>query len=350
VQIPVDFRGKALQQTSLLVMETFRALRIYEGNAGIASRLETLTQDDLSPGEVVIEVSYSSVNYKDALAATGAAPILRRYPLNGGIDLAGRVISSEDDRFVAGDAVVVTGCGLSQDHDGGFSEVARVPADWVVPLPEGLSLYESMCLGTAGFTAGLAIERMLHNDQQPEQGPVIVTGATGGVGSFAVDILSRLGFEVVAFTGKAASIDYLSALGAERVILREATRMGQRVLEKGLWGGAVDAVGGDTLAWLTRTVKPGGNIASIGLAGGSELHTSVMPFIIRGVNLLGINSAGCPMLLRQAVWKRLAGDFRPQHLEKIVSGVLSLEELADFFPQMLQGKTQGRWVVKLAGC
>ena len=328
-------------------MKAFRALRVYEEDTGISAHLETLTLDDLSPGEVVIEVRYSSVNYKDALAATGSAPILRHYPLNGGIDLAGRVISSDDSRFAAGDAVLVTGYGLSQDHDGGYSEVARIPADWVVALPDGLSLYECMCLGTAGFTAGLAIQRMLHNDQRPDQGPIIVTGASGGVGSIAVDVLSQLGFEVVAFTGKAESIDYLTDLGAERVILREATRTGQRALEKGLWGGAIDTVGGETLAWLTRTVKSWGNIASIGLAGGSELHTTVMPFIIRGINLLGINSAGCPMPLRKTVWNHLATDFRPPHLDKIVSGELSLEALEVFFPQMLQGKTRGRWVVRI---
>jgi len=176
-----------------------------------------------------------------------------------------------------------------------------------------------------------------------------VAGATGGVGSFAIDLLSAQGFEVVALTGKADAIDYLTSLGASRTILRQATRMGQRALEKGLWGGAVDTVGGETLAWLTRTVRPGGSIASIGLAGGAELHTTVMPFIVRGISLLGVNSSTCPMLLRHTIWKRLGGDLRPQHLDKIVSGTLTLDELESFFPRMLKGETKGRWVVKIAG-
>ena len=330
-------------------MENFLALRIYQENARVIPRLEELSLSDLSPGGVVIRTAWSSVNYKDALAATGTAPILRRYPLVGGIDTAGHVESSDDARFRLGDPVLVTGCGLSEDHDGGYAELVRVPADWVVPVPEGLTLFDAMCLGTAGLSAGLAVSRMLQNGQAPSLGPVLVTGATGGVGSFAIDLLSAQGFEVVALTGKADAIDYLTSLGASRTILRQATRMGQRALEKGLWGGAVDTVGGETLAWLTRTVRPGGSIASIGLAGGAELRTTVMPFIIRGISLLGVNSSTCPMLLRHTIWKRLGGDLRPQHLDKIVSGTLTLDELESFLPLMLKGETKGRWVVKIAG-
>jgi acrylyl-CoA reductase (NADPH) len=330
-------------------MENFLALRIYQENARVIPRLEELSLSDLSPGGVVIRTAWSSVNYKDALAATGTAPILRRYPLVGGIDTAGHVESSDDARFRLGDPVLVTGCGLSEDHDGGYAELVRVPAEWVVPVPEGLTLFDAMCLGTAGLSAGLAVSRMLQNGQAPSLGPILVTGATGGVGSFAIDLLSAQGFEVVALTGKADAIDYLTSLGASRTILRQATRMGQRALEKGLWGGAVDTVGGETLAWLTRTVRPGGSIASIGLAGGAELHTTVMPFIVRGISLLGVNSSTCPMLLRHTIWKRLGGDLRPQHLDKIVSGTLTLDELESFFPRMLKGETKGRWVVKIAG-
>lgn len=330
-------------------MENFLALRIYQENARVIPRLEELSLSDLSPGGVVIRTAWSSVNYKDALAATGAAPILRRYPLVGGIDTAGHVESSDDARFRPGDPVLVTGCGLSEDHDGGYAELVRVPPDWVVPVPKGLTLFDAMCLGTAGLSAGLAVYRMLQNGQAPSLGPILVTGATGGVGSFAIDLLSAQGFEVVALTGKADAIDFLTSLGASRTILRQATRMGQRALEKGLWGGAVDTVGGETLAWLTRTVRPGGSIASIGLAGGAELRTTVMPFIIRGISLLGINSSTCPMLLRHTIWKRLGGELRPQHLDKIVSGTLTLDELESFFPRMLKGETRGRWVVKIAG-
>jgi acrylyl-CoA reductase (NADPH) len=325
-------------------MENFLALRIYQENARVIPRLEELSLSDLSPGGVVIRTAWSSVNYKDALAATGTAPILRRYPLVGGVDTAGHVESSDDARFRPGDPVLVTGCGLSEDHDGGYAELVRVPAAWVVPVPEGLTLFDAMCLGTAGLSAGLAVSRMLQNGQAPSLGPILVTGATGGVGSFAIDLLSAQGFE-----GKADAIDYLTSLGASRTILRQATRMGQRALEKGLWGGAVDTVGGETLAWLTRTVRPGGSIASIGLAGGAELHTTVMPFIVRGISLLGVNSSTCPMLLRHTIWKRLGGDLRPQHLDKIVSGTLTLDELESFFPRMLKGETKGRWVVKIAG-
>lgn len=328
-------------------MEQFLALRIYQENASIAPRLEELRLSDLSPGSVVIRTAWSSVNYKDALAATGSAPILRRYPLVGGIDAAGHVESSDDARFGFGDPVLVTGCGLSEEHDGGFAEFVRVPADWVVPVPKSLTLFDAMCLGTAGLTAGLAVYRMLQNGQTPSLGPVLVSGATGGVGSFAIDLLSAQGFEVVALTGKADALDYLASLGAGRVILRQATRMGQRALEKGLWGGAVDTAGGETLAWLTRTLRPGGSIASIGLVGGAELRTTVMPFIIRGISLLGINSATCPMLLRHTLWKRLGSDLRPQHLDRIVSGTLTLDELQSFFPRMLKGETKGRWVVKI---
>lgn len=328
-------------------MSSFRAYRIHAINSQVQGGFEDLTLDDLAPGEVVMHAHYSSVNYKDALAATGRGKILRRFPLVGGVDVAGIVAESADPRFMAGDEVLVTGCGLGEDHDGGYSQVVRVPADWVVPLPEGLSLFEVMALGTAGLTAALALERLEQNGQQPGHGPVVVTGATGGVGSIAIDLLSGQGYEVVALTSQTDAADYLGTLGANTVLQRQTLVMGTRPLEPAQWGGAIDSVGGDTLAWLTRTVKPWGNIASIGLAGGSELHTTVMPFILRGVSVLGITSANCPMERRQRAWQRLAGDLRPRHLESIVSETIDLKDLATAFDRILSGQLLGRIVVRI---
>jgi len=327
-------------------MERFRAYRVHETDGVITPAVEELGLDDLAPGEVVIRSSYSSVNYKDALAASGTGKILRRFPLVGGIDVAGVVMDSEDARFRAGDRVLVTGCGLGEDHDGGFSEVVRVPADWVVPLPANLSLYDSMAIGTAGFTAALAIDRLEQNDLQPEQGPVLVTGATGGVGSLAIDLLGGSGYEVVALTGKPAATDYLRGLGAGRVLLRDEQVMGARPLESAQWAAAVDTVGGEQLAWLTRTLRPWGSIASIGMAGGVQLETTVMPFILRGISVLGITSANCPMPRRQRVWQRLADDLRPRYLDTIVSAVVRLDELSGVFERLLSGRHCGRTVVR----
>jgi NADPH2:quinone reductase len=330
-------------------MSAFRAWRVHERQGAISARLEDLALDELTPGEVTIHAHYSSVNYKDALAATGKGRIMRRFPLVGGIDVAGVVAASSDARFRPGDEVLVTGCGLGEDHDGGFSEVVRVPADWVVPLPDGLSLFEVMAIGTAGFTAALALDRMEQNGQQPDQGAVIVTGASGGVGSLAIDLLSARGYPVVALTGKPAETAYLRGLGADSVLDRRDLALGERPLEKARWGGAVDTLGGGVLAWLTRTVSPWGTIASIGMAGGVELHTTVMPFILRGVSVLGITSANCPMARRRRIWQRLAGDLRPRHLQEIVTGVVSMEELPGVFDQLLAGRHRGRTVLQIAG-
>jgi NADPH2:quinone reductase len=328
-------------------MDRFRAYRIHETDGVITAGLEELGLDDLTPGAVVIGACFSSINYKDALAATGKGNILRRFPLVGGIDVAGVVTASDDPRFRAGDRVVVTGCGLGESQDGGFSETVRVPADWVVTLPADLSLYDAMAIGTAGFTAALAIDRLEQNGLQPDQGPVIVSGATGGVGSIAIDLLSGRGYEVVALTGKAGEQTYLRGLGARQVLLRDDLVTGARPLEQARWAGAVDTVGGELLAWLTRTVKPWGSIASIGMAGGRELNTTVMPFILRGVSLLGITSANCPMPQRRRIWQRLAGDLRPRHLDAIVSGVVGLDEMPAVFEQLLAGQHRGRTVVQL---
>ncbi len=328
-------------------MNKFRAFRIHDdkGKAGI----EQVSLDELSPGEVVIKAAYSDVNYKDALAATGKGKILRKFPLIGGIDVSGVVSASTDKRFREGDEVLVVGQGLSEDHDGGYAEYVRVPADWVIPLPKGMTLFDAMAIGTAGFTAALAVEQMEHNRQRPELGPVLVNGATGGVGSIAIDILAGLGYEVVAVSGKADAGDYLKMLGAKEVRARQELEMGKRPLERALWGGAIDNLGGEMAAWLTRTVVPLGNIAAIGLAAGYELHTTVMPFILRGVNLLGINSVYCPRDLRLRVWERLAGDMRPRHLHKIVTRTVSLDEMEPIFKGLIAGSFTGRAVVKIGG-
>jgi NADPH2:quinone reductase len=296
----------------------------------------------------VIRVSHSTINYKDALAATGKGKILRKYPLVGGIDLAGTVVSSDDRRFTEGDAVLVNGCGLSETRDGGYAEYARVDGDSVVPIPHGMTALQAMQIGTAGYTAALAIHRMEQNSQTPSNGPVVVTGATGGVGSLAIDMLDSRGYEVVAVTGKAQQSDYLSSIGARRILVRDEIDLGRRPMEKAEWGGAIDNLGGDVLAWLTRTVNYGGNIASIGLAASIELHTTVVPFILRAVCLLGINSVDTPRDLRLDVWERLASDLRPRHLDSIGSRTVSFDELPSCFQQYIDGAVTGRTVVEIA--
>ena len=329
-------------------MRSFKAFRIHEENKKISGRFEQLTLEDLGPGDVVIRVTHSTINYKDALAATGVGKILRRYPLVGGIDLAGKVESSSDPRYRQGDAVLVTGCALSETHDGGYSEMARVKGDWVIPLPPGLDAAKAMALGTAGFTAALAIHRMEINGQTPSGGKIVVTGATGGVGSLAIDMLSSRGYEVVAVTGKAAAADYLRAIGATEILLRGDIDIGSRPLEAARWAGAIDNVGGDLLTWLTRTVDFWGSIASIGLAASAELKTTVMPFILRGVSLLGINSSATPREVRLTVWKRIATDLMPRHLDRIVTRTIAFDELPAAFPDYVAGKVTGRTVVAIA--
>lgn len=328
-------------------MHNFQAFRIHDEGGKTRAGIETINLSELSSGDVVIEAHYSSVNYKDALAGTSRGKILRRSPLIGGIDVSGVVASSEDKRFKAGDAVLVTGCGLSEVHDGGYAEYVRVPADWVIPLPQALDPFRAMAIGTAGFTAALAIKRLQENHQSPELGPILVTGATGGVGSFAIDMLSTLGFEVVALSGKSEAVPYLTSLEASRIVNRHNLEMGTQPLEKTQWGGAIDNVGGDILAWLTRTVSPWGNIVSIGLAGGVKLETTVMPFILRGVGLLGVSSSNCPLPWREPLWQRLGSDLKPRHLNKIVSETVTLQQLPDVFERMLAGQTRGRVVVSL---
>ncbi len=328
-------------------MDDFRAYRLEQTDDGVKSAFAKLGVDDLSAGDVVVRVTHSTINYKDALAATGAARILRRSPLVGGIDLAGFVETSDDPELDPGTPVVVNGCGLSETRDGGYAEYARVPIDAVVPLPADIDPLAAMQIGTAGFTAALAIHRMEQNGQLPEQGPVVVTGATGGVGSLAIDMLDARGYETVALTGKQEAADYLQAIGAARVLLRDDVDSGSRPLEKTLWAGAIDNVGGDALTWLTRTVGYGGNIASVGNASSIKLETTVLPFILRAVCLLGINSVDTPRDLRLATWRRLGGDLMPRHLDRIASIIISFDELPGAFDAYLKGEVTGRTVVRI---
>jgi acrylyl-CoA reductase (NADPH) len=325
---------------------SFRAFRIHSDDAGThRAGIEDIGLEDLAPGEVVIKAAYSSVNYKDALAGTGTGKILRRFPMVGGIDVAGYVAASSDPAFREGDSVLCTGSGLSETRDGGYAEYVRLESKWTIPLPAGLTLRESMIIGTAGFTAALSLFRMEQNAQSPELGPIVVSGATGGVGMLALDILTRAGYEAHAITGKIDRLDFLTALGAKQVISREGLYWGQRPLEPASWAGAIDNVGDEMLAGLTRVIKPYGNIASCGLARGHELHTTVMPFIIRGVSLLGIASAGTARPIRDEIWKRLAGAWRPAHLDRICTREAGLEELPQVFENMLAGGSFGRTLV-----
>jgi acrylyl-CoA reductase (NADPH) len=323
-----------------IVAERFRAFRIHEENKKIVARFDDITLDDLAPGEVVVRVRFSGINYKDALAATGAGKILRKYPLVGGIDLAGDVVTSSDARFRTGEKILVTGCELSETHDGGYAEYARLRADSVIAIPSGLDEFQAMALGTAGFTAALALHRMEQNGQMPEHGPIVVTGATGGVGSIALDMLASRRYESIAVSGKPEADAYLKSLGASRVLRRQEINPGTRPLETALFGG-------EMLAWLTRTVKYGGNIASVGMAGSAELKTTVMPFILRAVNLLGINSSATPRDLRIAVWQRIATDLKPRHLDRIVSKTIPFAELPGAFEPYLKGTVTGRTVVRI---
>ena len=327
-------------------MSSFSAYRIFEEGGKSTARFVELKMEDLDPGEVVIEALYSSLNYKDALAATGVGKVIRRFPCVGGIDVCGVVKSSSDSRFRAGDTVLVTGYEMGVAHDGGFAEYVRVPADWVVPLPQGLTPIEAMSIGTAGFTAALSIHRMELNGFSPDKGKVIVTGATGGVSSLGIQMLSQRGYHVVAMTGKESEHGYLESIGANEILSRKDLVMGTRPLEKALWAGALDSVGGETLAWLTRTMQQNGTIASFGNAGGIELHTTVLPFILRGIHLIGIDSSATAMSLRRQIWQRLASDLRPKKLSQVTQ-IVKFKEFPQVFPLMLQGKILGRSVVEI---
>ncbi|HVI57693.1 MAG TPA: YhdH/YhfP family quinone oxidoreductase [Luteimonas sp.] len=326
----------------------FRAFRIHDDGAGYRSGIEQVALDDLAPGEVVVQAVHSSVNFKDALAGTGKGRILRRFPLVGGIDVAGHVVASTDPAFREGDAVLATGSGLSETRDGGYSEYVRLESRWTIALPAGLSLREGMVLGTAGFTAALALLRMEENRQSPGLGPLAVTGATGGVGSLAVDIFSRAGYAVHAISGKADHAAYLKDIGASEVLGRDALASA-RPLESTRFGGGLDNVGGAMLASLLAQTAPYGNVASAGLAATHDLPATVMPFIIRGVSLLGVASAGTARDIRDEVWRRLASDWKPRHLDRICTREATLEQLPEVFATMLAGGSVGRTLVTFPG-
>ena len=327
--------------------ETFRSLRIRSDDDGYRAGIETMALEDLSPGDLTVRVDWSSVNYKDALAGTGKGKILRRFPLNGGIDMAGTVVSSEADSFQPGDEVIVTGCGLSETRDGGYSQYIRVDSGTAVPLPAGLTTREAMILGTAGFTAALSLYRMEANGQTPEAGPIVVTGATGGVGTVAINLLTRAGYEVHAISGKLDEFDFLESLGARQCISRHDLHWGQNPLEKSTWAGCIDSVGGDMLAGITRVIHLWGNIACCGMAGGHGLNTTVFPMILRGVSLLGISSANCPYDIRRTLWDRLANEWKPSMLNEILNREVGLDQLDEVFAMMLAGNSRGRTLVRI---
>ena len=322
---------------------SFVAFRIHEnGRAGF----QNMEVDQLTAGQVVIKVSYSGINYKDALAATGKGRILKVPAVNGGIDLAGEVISSDSDRFKTGDRVLACGYGLSETLDGGYSEYARLDPDHLVLIPKSLSDKDAMGIGTAGFTAALALIAMETNGQTVDHGPILITGASGGVGSFSVTLFSMLGYQVTAMTGKTKALSYLRELGSSNYLDRASLCMGKKPLEKALWGGAVDNVGGEILSWITRTVVPRGNIASIGLASSAVLDTTVMPFILRGISLLGIN-CNVSFKVRDQIWQRLGSDLKPAGLDLIANRIIAFADLPDAFDAYLSGAVMGRTIVQI---
>ena len=328
-------------------MKKFRAFQITETDHQIIGTLKNISMKDVNEGDVTIRVTHSTINYKDALAATGKGKILRRYPLIGGIDLAGVVEESLATNFKKGDRVLVNGCGLSETRDGGYAEYAKVNKDSIILIPNNMSAYQAMQLGTAGYTAALAIHQMEQNGQTPANGPILVTGATGGVGSVAINMLSSKGYEVVALTGKTDKLEYLKNIGANQVLMRDDLDYGKRPLEKAVWGGAIDNLGGESLAWLMRTMQYGGNIACIGLAANHKLETTVMPLILRAINLLGINSVDTPRELRMQVWERIGKDLFPKQLDIIAPNMISFDELPLAFDAFIEGTVTGRMVVKI---
>jgi putative YhdH/YhfP family quinone oxidoreductase len=330
------------------VPSTFNAFRIHDDEDGYHSGLDTVSLNDLSEGEVTIQVAWSGINFKDALAATGKGRILRSYPLCGGIDVAGIVVESSSDQVEVGDRVLANGSGLSEVRDGGYSEYLRLSSNIVVPLPAGLSMREAMGLGTAGFTAAMSLYRMEANGQVPEMGPIVVTGASGGVGTIAIDLLTAAGYEVHAITGKVEEFDWLEHLGAQQCISRHDLHWGQKPLEKASWAGCIDSVGGDMLAGISRVIDLWGNIACCGMAGGHGLNATVFPLILRGVSLLGISSANCTIEMRRDLWNRLGLEWKPPHLDEIIKQEVSLDTMETVFGDMMEGKSLGRTVVKIA--
>lgn len=324
----------------------FKAFRIHSIGGVITRKIESIQLDSLSPGNVIIKVAFSSINYKDALASNGLNNIVREWPRISGIDLTGIVIESLDSRFSPGDEVLVNGCGIGVDHDGGHAEYARVNADWVMKLPPGITLVEAATIGVAGYTAGLSLDLMELNGLNPQSGPILVTGATGGVATIAIDMLSQRGYQVTAMTGKLNEAEYLKNLGASEVVGRISSESKFKPLEKAQWAGAIDSVGGSTLSWLTRVMQPGGIIAAFGNASGAELETTVIPFILRGIRLIGVNSSSA-MEIREKIWGKIASEYRPIHLNKIAN-IIGIEELAQYLDLTLAGESKGRVVIDMS--
>ena len=330
-------------------MNSFKALLVEKSDDAQQAAIKTLQAADLPEGDVLIRVAYSSLNYKDGLAVTGSGPVIRKFPLIPGIDLAGTVEEADSPEYKPGDKVILTGWGIGERHWGGYTQLARVKSKWLVPLPEGLTLQQAMGIGTAGFTAMLCVLALEEHGCTPDSGDVVVTGATGGVGSIAVAILSKLGYRVAASTGSAAAHGYLKNLGAAEIIDREVFgAVSKRPLESSRWAGAVDTVGGDTLASLLKAMNPRTSVAACGNAGGATLNTTVFPFILRGVNLLGIDSVMCPADLRREAWRRLSLDLPEAALESMMR-VAPLSDIFDLSEQILQGKLQGRTVIDVNG-
>lgn len=328
--------------------QSYLAYRIQESETGTFTReLTSLQTDQLPEGDLLIQVHYSALNYKDALSATGNKGVTRHYPHTPGIDAVGEVVESKVDSYTVGQQVLVTSFDLGMNTDGGFGQMIRVPAEWAVALPPELSMETAMILGTAGFTAGLALYKMLRNGQTPEMGPVVITGASGGVGSLAVAILAHLGYEVHAITGKEAAHEYLTQLGAAAIHGREYVddRSG-RPLVRPKWAGAIDMVGGNTLTTLLKACKREGSVASCGLVDSPKLSTTVFPFILNGVNLLGVDSATCPLTWRHEIWQKLATAWHPPVVDQI-GKLVPLTELDPYIDLILQGQTQGRIVIDL---
>ena len=325
----------------------FKCFRIDQEDDKIVSGLQSISMEDINPGEITLKTEYSSINYKDALAATGKGKILRSFPLIGGVDVAGEVVESDDPRFDPGDKVIAACSGLSETNDGGYSEYARINSEAAIELPKQMDTRTAMAIGTAGFAAGLAIFKMKLNKQTPEMGPIVVTGATGGVGSIAIDMLSSSGFETTAITRKKTHDEYLKAIGTTNIVCLEEMELGERPLEKAQFGGGIDNVGGDLLSWVLRSTVPEGNVASIGLAADFKLPTNVMPFILRGVNLLGVNSTTLPNAVKQEVWDDIANTMSPKKIAQIVTKEVTLEELPDQFQAFIEGSIVGRVLVKV---
>ncbi|MFQ3543985.1 acryloyl-CoA reductase [Halobacillus rhizosphaerae] len=329
-------------------MTTFQAYRITREDDTINAEIEELTTEDLPESDVLIRVRYSSVNFKDGMVSQPNNSLVKEYPIVPGIDLAGEVVESKDSRFQSGDQVIATSYEIGVNHFGGYSEYANIPADWIVPLPENLTLEESMLYGTAGFTAALSIHRLELNGLSPEKGPVLVTGATGGVGSMAIAMLTKRGYQVEASTGSKEQSNYLEGIGADRILSREDVYNGTiKPLASSRWAAAIDPVGGEPLASILSQLKYNGAAALSGLTAGTKVPAQVYPFILRGISLIGIDSVNCPMEIRKAIWERLAADLKPEHALDQMKSIISLKDLPHTLQKILNGNTQGRIIVKL---